>query len=54
VVDECYQPYEEEQHSGIVILTLRKTAAKEIFLQNTTFEMINLLGQGISSEIRLK
>ena len=54
VVDNFYQPYEEDQHSGIVILTLRKTAAKEIFLQNITFEMIDLLGQGISSEIRLK
>lgn len=54
VVDDFYQPYEEDQHSGIVILTLRKTDAKEIFLQNITFEMIDLLGQGISSEIRLK
>ncbi|MBA7550335.1 hypothetical protein ES705_42847 [subsurface metagenome] len=41
VVDDFYQQYEEDQHSGILVLTLRKTAAKEIFLQNISFEMID-------------
>jgi hypothetical protein len=54
IVDNFYQPYERDQHSGIAILKLRKTATKEIFLQNITFDMIDLLGQCISSEIRLK